>query len=100
MIKKDFKIIAFINIGLLIIGILLGHYSEQYGIYKPLYPILKMISWGLLITSLMWSLINTLFIYHHIKNKFIKNLNWLLVSIVPMICIFIIIIFVLVETPV
>lgn len=90
MVKKNFKIIAFLNIGLLIIGILLGHYSEPYRIYKPLYPILKMISWGLLITSLMWSLINTLFIYHNIKNNLIKNLKWLLVSVIPLVCFFII----------
>jgi len=90
MVKKNFKIIAFLNIGLLIIGILLGHYSELYRIYKPLYPILKMISWGILITSLMWSLINTLFIYHHIKNNLIKNLKWLLVSVIPLVCFFII----------
>lgn len=90
MVKKDFKIIALLNIGLLILAIALGRYSEQYRIYKPLYPILKMISWGLLITSLIWSLINTLFIYHHIKNNLIKNLTWLFVSTIPLICFIII----------
>lgn len=90
MVKKSYKIIAFLNIGLLIIAILLGRYSEQFRIHKPLYPILKTISWGLLITSLMWSLINTLFIYHHIKSNLIKNSIWLLLSIIPVACFLII----------
>ena|GEM_PF-6953727 len=84
MINKKFKIISVVNILLLIIGMLIMHYSEFVRIHKPLYPILKMLGWGMFFISIIWSGVNSILIYDTIKNNLKKNLIWILISLIPL----------------
>lgn len=81
--KKKFKITATTNILLLIISLLILKYSEIFRGQNPLYVILKMIGWGLLLCSMIWSLINTLFIIFESKEIWKKNILWILLSLFP-----------------
>lgn len=65
--------------------------SKYFRQYEELFSHIMVFGGILSILSIISSLINTLFIYHHIKNNLIKNLNWLLVSVIPLISFFIII---------
>src|SRR5690606_39189199 len=85
MIPKKFKVISVVNILLLIVGTLIGRYSECIRIYKPLYPILKMLAWGMFFISIIWSGINSILIYDTIKSNLKRNLIWILVSLLPLI---------------
>lgn len=84
MVKKSFKIISVVNILLLIIGMLIMHYSELVRMHKPLYPILKMLGWGMFFISIILAGVNSILIYDTIKNNLKKNLIWILVSLIPL----------------
>ena len=83
--KKKFKIIAVTNSSILILGLLIGKYSEVFRGQNPLYMILKMSAWGLLLCSIVWSLINTLFIFGENKEIWRKNIQWIILSLLPII---------------
>src|SRR5690606_36719300 len=84
MINKKFKIISVVKILLLINGMLIMHYSEFVRIHTPLYPILKMLGWGMFFISIIWSGVNSILIYDTIKNNLKKHLIWILMSLIPL----------------
>lgn len=84
MVKKNFKIIAFLNVFLLIIGTMIVRNSKYFRQFKELFSHIMVFGWGIWFTSIIWSGVNTLLIYEHIKDKLKKNIIWLLISILPM----------------
>lgn len=84
MVKKNFKIIAFLNVFLLIIGTMIVRNSKYFRQFEELFSHIMVFGWGIWFTSIIWSGVNTLLIYEHIKDKLKKNIIWLLISILPM----------------
>ena len=78
------KLIAVANIILLIASLLIGNYSEIIRGENPLYASLKMLSWGLLIISVLGSFINTLLIFFEYKKTWKSMISWVLISLIPM----------------
>ena len=100
MVKKSFKIIAVLNIFLLIISLVIVRDSKYSRQYEELFSHIMVFGWGIWFTSIIWSGVNTLLIYDHIKDKLKKNIIWLLISSLPMMYLFIILISVLFKTQV
>jgi hypothetical protein len=72
--KNKFKIIALTNIILLVLSLFIYRHSEIYRGQNPLYTSLKMAGLVLLISSITWSIVNTIFIL--VENRKV-SLNYL-----------------------
>lgn len=96
--EKRLKIITIVNIISLIIALLILRFSEIYRGQNPLYVTLKIIGWSIFCYSILASLINTLYIYFEKTNIWKKKILWIILSLFPVIYIFIIVAFSLINT--
>jgi ABC-type methionine transport system permease subunit len=95
---KRLKIISVVNIIALIIALLILRFSEIYRGQNPLYVTLKMVGWALFFCSVLASLINTLFIIFDKSNLWEKKLLWIIVSLLPILYFFTIIVLSFINT--
>lgn len=93
--KKRFKNISIFNFIILIIGLFIGSYSENFRGQQPLYGILKMIAFGLLGISVLWSLTNTLLIHFENKTTLKQNVFSFALSAFPCAGFLVVIIFII-----
>lgn len=96
--EKRLKIITIVNIISLIIALLILRFSEIYRGQNPLYVTLKIIGWSIFCYSILASLINTLYIYFEKTTILKKKILWILVSLLPILYTFTIIILSLQNT--
>lgn len=89
---KRLKIMTIVDIIALIIASTVLRFSEIYRGQNPLYVTLKMVGWSLLFCSILASLINTLFIIFDKSNLWEKKFLWIVISLLPILYIFTIII--------
>ena len=84
---RSLRLISFLNIFLLCIATLILHYSDIYRGQNPLYVSLKMFGWALFFLSIVWSFVNTLFIYFN-EDSWKRKFIWIVISIIPCVYIF------------
>jgi hypothetical protein len=86
--KKIFKIISITNVFLLVISLLIGHFSEYIRGQNPLYVNLKITAYVLIILAVLGSLVNTLFLVLDDKTILRKHVIWTFLSLLPFLYVF------------
>ena len=91
---KRFKISALIICCLPIIALIVAHFTKdyRYSEYRYIYltgGIAVYLLWG---TSLLWGLVNSIFIWTFENQKILNKIFWIIISLLPIITIGILII--------